>query len=127
MPMHHAYAMQIYARLAVVSCRRGQKAAGNRFLVLTGTSAARAGYPQVADRCRELVLAGAPLHLLRRYPTFAEALRDPLFEPFERQLTRHCGLERAEFLLASIGEPLPGPASERDAAEEVLAQLERLS
>jgi hypothetical protein len=92
-----------FAQLAAMSAQRGQSGGRDRFLVLAGIAATRAGWPAVAARCHHLVAAHAPRHLLNRYASMADALRDPDFEPFCRQLRRFCSSERAEHLLAEMG------------------------
>ncbi len=91
-------------RLAVISHDRQQMAGRDRFLLLAGLSAVRAGYPSIAGRCRDLVLANNPRHLVCNYATLADALRDPDFAGFEQQLHRFCNYERAEHLLQTRGD-----------------------
>lgn len=101
--MNDDRATLMFAQLAAVSAERGQTTGRDRFLILAGISATRAGWPQVAARCHDLVVTGTPRHLLRRYSSFAEALRDADFEQFHRQLRRFCSPERAEHLLSELG------------------------
>src|SRR5690606_35399157 len=124
--MNEDHETLLFCRLAVVSAERGQPAGRDRFLILAGISATRAGWPAVAARCHQLVTARAPRHLLNRYPSFADALRDPEFEPFSRQVRRSCSPERAEHLLAELGR-FPSPsASGEVTAEHVLELLSAL-
>ena len=91
-----------FARLARISHERRQLGPRDKFLVLTGAAATRAGYPEVASRYRELVLHHNPAHLLKRYASFPDALRNPEFQFFEKQLARFCTYERAEHLLQGL-------------------------
>jgi hypothetical protein len=92
-----------YAKLAAVARERGQHEGANRFLVLAGIAACRAGLLDVAERCRTLVVAGSPRHVVARYPSFADALRDDDFAPFRRMLERECPWERSEHVLSELG------------------------
>lgn len=91
-----------YAKLAELSRDRGQPSAAHRFLVLAGVAACRAGYLDVAERCHAAVVAGNPRHLLARYATLPDALRDNDFTPFERTLERECPWERSEHVLSEL-------------------------
>jgi hypothetical protein len=101
MPDHDA-AMLAFVKLAGVSQSRGQLGPRDKFLMLAGVAATRAGWSTVAARCRELVLAHNPSHLARRYATFADALRDTDFQPYLKQLERFCSYERAEHHLSQL-------------------------
>ena len=98
----HERAMLAYARLAHISQQKRQLLGRDKFLVLTGTAACRAGWPDVAQRCRELVVANNPAHLLARFADFPDALRSPDFEPLLKRLERFCGYEKAEHLLSEL-------------------------
>ena len=101
--LNHERAMMAYLRLADISQQKKQLLGRDKFLVLTGAAACRAGWPEVAQRCRELVLRNNAAHLIGKWETFPEALRSPEFLPFERQLERFCGYEKAEFHLDQLG------------------------
>lgn len=110
-------------RLAVISHDRQQMTGRDRFLLLAGLSAVRAGYPVIARRCRDLVLANNPRHLVSRYDTLADALRDPDFAGFEQQLRRFCPYERAEHLLQARGDTaVPSPDADPDEIERFLGE-----
>jgi hypothetical protein len=99
MPDHDA-AMLAFAKLAGISQDRSQLGPRDKFLVLAASAACRAGWYSVAERCRELVLAHNPGHLVRGYPTFAEAYEAEEFQTYLRQAERFCSYEKAEHLLA---------------------------
>lgn len=99
----HEQAMLAYATLAHLAEQKQQLGGRGRFLILAGAAACRAGWPEVAARCRDLVLEHNPQHLMRGHATFADALRSPDFQPYLRQLERLCGYERAEHLLDELG------------------------
>lgn len=114
-------AMLMYARLAAVSQERQQLGGRDKFLILAAADACRAGWPEVAERCRELVLANNPAHLLHRYETFTAAMRDDEFGTFLKQLERFCTHEKAEHLLSELGISPDVPADYRDAGAGTFA------
>ncbi|MGH7127476.1 MAG: hypothetical protein ACREJB_04235 [Planctomycetaceae bacterium] len=120
----HQRGMLVFLSLAWVSQRKRQRLGRDRFLLLTAREACRAGWLDVAARCREIVLAGSPGHLIGQSPTVADALRDDDFQPFLRQLERFCSYEHAEHLLAGqeSAPPLP-PADSPVSAGEFALQL----
>jgi len=99
----HESAMLSYIRLAEVSQRRRQLLGRNKLLVLAAAAACRAGWPDVAERCRQLVLENNPAHLIGKFPSVADALRSNDFAPLLKQHERLCGCERAEFLVNDLG------------------------
>jgi hypothetical protein len=125
----HERAMLAYARLAAIAWQKRQLPGRDKFLLLAAASACRAGWPDVAERCRELVLAHNPLHLVGHEEAFVVAMRSPDFGPFVRQLERFCSPERAEHLLAELGIEVivPSVEDERragDIARELLLPKE---
>lgn len=99
----HERIMLAYLQLADVAHLKRQTLGRGRFLVLGGASALRAGWPEVAERCRAAILADAPKHLLGRYPSFADAMRDADFKPFLVRTEKFCPFEQAESLLDGLG------------------------
>ena len=96
-------AMLAYVKLASVSHQKQQMIGRDKFLLLAGATACRAGIPEVAARCRALVLSNNPAHLIGKLTTFADALRNPDFQSLLKQLERFCAYERAEHLLLGLG------------------------
>lgn len=121
----HERAMLAFVQLAVLSQQKGQLPGRDKFLVLAAASACRAGWPEVAERCRELVLEHNPAHIVGRSPTFVDTMRSPDFAPFLRQLERFASYEKAEHLLAELGiNPSPPQKDDgRNAGEYALALL----
>jgi hypothetical protein len=121
----HDAAMLAFVKLAGVSQSRDQLAPRDKFLVLAGVAASRAGHPAVAQRCRELLLAHNPAHLLKRYEKIGEALGDAEFEAYLRQVSRFCSYEKAEHLLSQldISTELPKLSAKLSAEEYALLLL----
>lgn len=94
--------MLAFLKLAGVSQTRKQIDPRDKFLVLGGVSALKAGWPNVAERCRELILGHNPAHRLGHNPTFADAMRSDDFEQFLKPLGKFCNYERAEHLLTQL-------------------------
>lgn len=117
----HDRQMLAYLALAWVSDDKQQTIGRDRFWILAGVAACRAGYLDVAARCRELVIASNPRHLLSRYASIADALRDAEFEPFLKQLERFCAFEQAEHFLRAQGVDLPGLGETEDRSPSEIA------
>ncbi|HID23199.1 MAG TPA: hypothetical protein EYP14_12460 [Planctomycetaceae bacterium] len=100
--------MLVYAKLAELAARRRQRLGRDRFLLLAGLAACRAGWPSVADRCRRMVLDHNPQHLVGRYDSMSDAVRDVRAQTFFKRLERFCPFERAEYLLSELGIAVAG-------------------
>ena len=100
--LDHEAAMLAFVKLAGVAQTRGQLPQRDKFLLLTGAAACRGNWTVVAERCRQLVLTHNPLHLLKRYPSFAAAMEDEEFQTYFKQLSRFCSYERAEHYLTQL-------------------------
>ncbi len=98
----HPRAMLAYARLAQISHAKKQLQGRDRFLVLAGAAACRSGCLDVAERCRTLILANNRSHMIGRFGSFAQAMRDEDFLTFLQRRARLCSYERAEHLLAEL-------------------------
>ena len=121
----HERAMLLYVKLAELSQQKSQLPGRDKFLVLAASSACRAGWPAVAERCRALVLLHNRAHLVGHCATFVDTMRSADFEPFLRQLERFCSFEKAEHLLAELNIDVspPQPGSNQSAGEYALAML----
>lgn len=100
----HEQAMLAYAKLAAISQQKRQLLGRDKLLILTGAAACRAGWPDVAARCRELVIGNNSAHLVGRSETFADAMRTEEFEPLLKRLERMCSYEKAEHFLSEMDE-----------------------
>lgn len=111
--LDHEGAMVAFVKLAGIAQSKRQLLQRDKFLLLAGAAACHAGWLPVADRCRQLVLAHNPAHLIGHYETFPEALRDDSFQAYYKQLTRFCSYERAEHFLTQLaiapGFPMANP------------------
>ena len=121
----HEAAMLAFVKLAGVSQSRRQLGPRDKFLLLAGVAASRAGCLAVARRCRELVLAHNPSHLVRRYETLELALGDGEFQAFLKQLSRFCSYEKAEHHLSQldISPDIPNLSTKLSAGEYALLLL----
>ena len=118
--------MVTFMKLAGVAQDRAQLLPRDKFLLLAGAAACEAGFPEVGDRCRELVIAHNPRHLVGTYPTLADALCDEEYAQFHAQLLRFCSYEQGEHLLNQQGlaTGLPAPTvSPRDYALLLLQRM----
>jgi hypothetical protein len=126
MPDHES-AMLSYIRLADVSERKRQQIGRDRLLVLAAAAACRAGWPDVAETCRNLVLKHNPAHLIANFATVSDALRSADFLPLLKQHERLCGYERAEFLVDDLGlESLSAKEGNKTAGQLALDLLSSL-
>ncbi len=122
----HELRMGCYVQLACLSHQKRQAIKRDQFFLLAGAEACRAGWPEIGERCRELLLASNPHHATKKFPTLAEALRDANFQKLVAQQERHCSPERAEHLLHELGLDPRGGEPERTRGErmsELLAEI----
>lgn len=103
---------EIYEEFADKCDRQGDARQRDLFLVLAADAAYTAGSKEQADRLRLRLLELSPHHLLRPFPSFAEALRSSDFQDYLLNLRRQFPPAQ---LLASRGTPFP-PATPRDPA-----------
>lgn len=115
-----------YLRLAAVSSQKHQPLGQDRFLVLGGAAACRAGLLEIASGCRELILDDNPRHLIGHYATFPDALRDDQFTPLLKHLQQLCPPEQAEFLLHQQGVEEHGGPQALSAAQQAESLLEAI-
>ena len=103
----HEAGMQVYVQLAVISELKRQIQVRDRFLLLAGVEACRAGWPEVADCCHQKLVASNPAHQANRHPNFADALRDESFQQLVVHWERYCPFEKAEAMLRQLNLPVP--------------------
>jgi hypothetical protein len=100
--LDHEAALVAFVKLAGIAQSKRQWSQRDKFLLLAGLAAARAGLRDVASRCRELVLLHNSMHLIKNYTTLETALDDADFQPFVVFLQRFCSYERAEHYLTQL-------------------------
>ncbi|OYW13194.1 MAG: hypothetical protein B7Z55_17245 [Planctomycetales bacterium 12-60-4] len=122
----HETAMCAYAQLAVLSHEKRQTPARDRFLLLCGVEACRAGWLDVAVRCREIHNRSQPAHQLAKHASLPDALRDPDFGRVVEHWERWCSYERAEHLLLGLNQSAAGECPESPRGAWVLEQLQTL-
>lgn len=91
--------IDLYLHLAKASEEQGRPLQRDKFLVLAARIAQKAGWEKVAEDCRRHVLKHNPNHILKRFPTMAEALESDDIRQYIRQLLRIYPFEKAEYLL----------------------------
>jgi hypothetical protein len=100
--------LPMYLHLARASGQRRRPLVRDKLLVLAAVEAQQADLPQVADRCRKLILTHNPGHLVGQFPNVASAVGNERFEALVKQLRRHFPPEKAEHMLGSLGIHLAG-------------------
>lgn len=121
---NHEIAMLTFARLARISHETPHPLGRDRFLVLAGREACLAGWLEVAERCRSLVLAGNVHHFLSHNKSFPDSIRDESNAGYFATFDSFCSFEQAEHLLADNGEPVSEIPP--DAGEAAIQELSRL-
>ncbi len=121
---NHEIAMLSFARLARISHETPHPVGRDRFLVLAGREACLAGWLEVAERCRDLVLMGNAHHFLSQSDTFPDAMRDASNAGYFATFDSFCSFEQAEHLLCQNDEPIP--ESLEDAGVAAIQELSRL-
>lgn len=91
--------LDLYLHLAKASEEQGRPLQQDKFLVLAARVAQKAGWIRVAEDCRRHILKHNPNHILKRFPSMAEALECDDIRQYIRQLMRIYPFEKAEYLL----------------------------
>ena len=91
-----------FSLLAAESRNRQQHIGELRFLILAGTAACNAGWAEIPSRCYKRILEINPHHMLAKYSSLEDALRDEDFQTFLSRLDRFCTFEMAETLLENL-------------------------
>jgi hypothetical protein len=118
---NHEIAMLSFTRLARISHETPHPLGRDRFLVLAGREACLAGWLDVAERCRTLILAENPHHFLSQSESFPDALRDAAKAGYFATFDSFCSFEQAEHLLYQNGEPFE--ATPENAGETAMTEL----
>ena len=113
----------LFLRLAQAFKKRLQMPDRDRALVLAGTYAAMLQMNPVAEFCRRLILQNNHGHMLRRWPTFAQAIMEPDFGTFLKQVRRRFPTEKAEILLEELGYECDVRRTDHNTEEEFVAAV----
>lgn len=89
----------LYLRLAQAFKQKLKMPDRDRALVLAGTCAAILDMKSIDDFCRKIILQNNHGHMIKRWSSFAEAIRMEDFGIFLKQLRRRFPIERAETFL----------------------------
>jgi hypothetical protein len=95
--------LAVYLYLAVAAGKRLQMPDRDRLLVISTVNACHCGLPLVAAYCRRLILENNPGHMLRRWSSTEQALKDSDFLHFLKQIQRRFPQEKAETMLQGLG------------------------
>ena len=79
--------------------------------------------PPVAEFCRQLILQNNHGHMVRKWNSMAEALKDSDFLHFLRQIQRKMPLEAAESKLVEIGYHCDVKREDYDSDQEYVAAV----
>lgn len=93
----------IYLRAAQAFKDRLRMSDRDRALVMAGTCASVLQMKPIAGFCRQLVLQHNQGHMLRKYESFSNALEDPDFGVFLKQVRRKLSPEHAESQTVTLG------------------------
>jgi hypothetical protein len=116
--------VSIYEDLAEFEEERGENQPRDRFLMLAADTALAHGDDDRAEEIRNRLLQLNPHHLVKPYPSFADALKSPDVFSYVNDLRHSYPPEEAARLLESVrgggpgaGSALPHPAVDEPAAE----------
>jgi hypothetical protein len=118
--------VSVYEELAEFEEQRGDSQPRDRFLILAADAALEHGDNDRAEQLRGRLLDLNHHHLLKPYPSFADALKAPDVFGYVADLRRSYPPAEAERLLASVrgggpgaeSEPFPRPEEAEEPAEE---------
>ena len=113
----------LFLRLAQAFKKRLKMPDRDRALVLAGTYAAMLKMNPVAEFCRTLILQNNHGHMLRKWPTFADAIQESDFITFLRQVRRRLPTEKAETLLVELGYTCDVQQSDYENEDEFVAAV----
>lgn len=94
--------MIIYLKLSRAYRLQSRLSDRDRALMLAGINAEILQLSPVAALCRQLILQNNPGHILRKYPSFAEAMEDEDFQFFANQVAKKIPVEKVKILLAEL-------------------------
>jgi hypothetical protein len=111
-PMNEA-TQRAYEELADQHERKGEARQRDIFLVLAADAALSGGRRDDAERLRARLLKLSPHHLLRPYPSFAEALKSTDIQDYLADLRRQFPPQAGDPLVFKMKEPLERPPPPR--------------
>src|ERR1041385_6584836 len=94
--------LQVYLDLVNMYERQQDPGMREVFLMLAADAALRADHPVQAESLRQELLRQDPHHVLKPFPTFAEAVQHPDIENYLDDLPQKSPVEVAQDLLESI-------------------------
>ncbi|QDV31131.1 hypothetical protein Spb1_30690 [Planctopirus ephydatiae] len=97
--MNHEQACWNYLKLASVADQKGQWLPRNRLLLMVSITAARAGWLDLADKARQLLIASNPRHPLNSPLPIANSLNQESVQSLIDRYSRQVNYERAEHLV----------------------------
>lgn len=100
---------RVYEELSGCYGRQKQGPVRDRLLVLAADAACQAGKPQEAERLRARLLQLSPHHLLKPFPSFAEAIKTKDVQTYVAGLKRTYPPHAMEGLLETARKGLPLP------------------
>lgn len=106
----------LYQELAEKYHAKGKYPERDRFLILAADAAWNGGQPDAAEGYRRRILEYNPNHLLRPYPSFADALKSPDILAYVQQLRRGYPRDRALELMKELDlqDPRQKPRTDDD-------------
>lgn len=112
--MNHEQACWNYLKLASVADQKGQWLPRNRLLLMVSITAARAGWLDLADKARQLLIASNPRHPLNSPLPIANSLNQESVQSLIDRYSRQVNYERAEHLVLQShdAQSLPPETSE---------------
>lgn len=95
--------LAVYLHLANAAWKKLQMPDRDRLLVISAVHASQLGLDKISHYCRFLILKNNPGHMVRRWAGIREAVQDPDFLHFYKQVQRRFSVEKAETMLAEMG------------------------
>ena len=95
--------LAVYLHLANAAGKKLRMPDRDRLLVIAAVRASEMRLEAIAHYCRRLILKNNPGHMLRKWDSVKEAVEDPDFLVFLKQVLRRYPIEKAETMLAELG------------------------
>jgi len=117
------HTLAIYLHLARASELRRRWLTRDKLLLISALHARRLGLADLAEHCRERLLAHNPGHLLGHFPSVAAAGDQEGVCLLVQQAERVFSREKAEHMLATLGVELGHSEATYDSAEDYLTSI----